>query len=72
MKGDKSMHWPRCGLDEFITDLNRYDVYRVVNGSLCHMRTELIDSVERLYCRDCGQPLACSQDTSPTSKGNAS
>jgi hypothetical protein len=48
---------PNCGCDEFITRLNSYDVYRIVDGKPEYQRSETTDE-EELYCRECGEKLA--------------
>lgn len=43
-----------CGGKEFITQLNGYSVYQVIDDKLQFMRQELTDN-ELLHCRDCGK-----------------
>jgi len=47
---------PNCGCDEFITRLNAYDVYRIVDGKPEYQRSELTDETD-LYCRECGERI---------------
>lgn len=45
-----------CGSDEFITQLNQYDIYTVDdNGNLIFWKSEVTDEPPRFYCRDCRQ-----------------
>ncbi len=44
----------KCGSKEFITQLNGYSVYQVIDDKLQFMSQELTDD-ELLYCRDCGE-----------------
>jgi len=46
-----------CGSTEFITDLNSYDIYEIIDGELTFMHTEFIDNEEKYYCRKCGEEL---------------
>jgi hypothetical protein len=48
---------PNCGYDEFVTQLNAYDVYRIVDGKPEYQRSELTDETD-LYCRECGEKLS--------------
>ncbi len=49
------MHSCRCGSDEFVTQPNKYDVYRIVDGRMEFQRSELIDDDMVVYCRGCGR-----------------
>jgi hypothetical protein len=44
-----------CGCQEFVTQPNSYDIYKVVNGKLEFQESELIDNKFILYCRECGK-----------------
>jgi hypothetical protein len=44
-----------CGSDEFITNLNAYDVYEVIDGKLSFVKQEHIEEKDLLYCRACGK-----------------
>lgn len=43
-----------CGSREFITQPNRYSVYKIINDKLQFMNQESTDN-ELLYCRDCSK-----------------
>jgi hypothetical protein len=45
----------KCDGEEFITQPNRYDVYKNHDGALVLKSSELIDEPEILYCRDCSE-----------------
>ncbi|GAB6392148.1 MAG: hypothetical protein MdMp014T_1521 [Treponematales bacterium] len=45
---------PNCGCNEFVTQLNAYDVYCIVDGKPEYQRSELTDETD-LYCRECGE-----------------
>jgi predicted nucleic-acid-binding Zn-ribbon protein len=47
----------KCGGQEFITQLNRYDVFSVNGAKLEHTKTEQIDEKIILYCRNCFSTL---------------
>ncbi len=44
-----------CGSDEFVTQPNRYDVYRIVDGRLEFQRSLLTDDEVAVYCRGCSR-----------------
>ena len=44
-----------CGSKEFVTQLNGYGVYQVINDKLQFIRQELTNDTELLYCSDCGK-----------------
>lgn len=44
-----------CGSKEFVTQLNAYDVYELMDGDMCLIRSELTNGEEYYYCRDCGE-----------------
>ncbi len=46
-----------CGCDEFITNPNKYDIYKIINGKLEFQRSELIDDKIELFCRECSLKL---------------
>ena len=46
-----------CGCEEFISQLNRYDVFINENGKLVYSKSEYIDDKEVLYCRNCSEIL---------------
>lgn len=51
----ESNHCQVCGCDEFVTPLNSYDVYQIIDGKPAFVRTEVADIEFVLYCRECGQ-----------------
>jgi len=53
-----------CGSDEFITQLNAYDVYATDDeGILQYFKTESTNEPNRYFCRECGQEY--DEDLSP-------
>jgi len=46
-----------CGCNEFITNPNKYDTYKIINGKLEFQRSELIDDKIELFCRECSRKL---------------
>jgi Zn finger protein HypA/HybF involved in hydrogenase expression len=49
----------KCGNNEFISQLNQYDIF-IANGSkLEYAKTELIDEPVSLYCRECYKTIFC-------------
>jgi hypothetical protein len=42
-----------CGCDEFITQPNKYDIYRIIDNEPVFQRKELISEKEELLCRNC-------------------
>jgi len=44
-----------CGSTEYITDLNSYDIYEIIDGKLEFQRSELINDKIKFYCRECGE-----------------
>jgi len=47
----------KCGGEEFITSLNSYDVYRIVEGKPVFVKTEVANMDFVLFCRECGQRI---------------
>jgi len=45
----------KCGGEEFITQPNRYDVYKNHNGAVELQSSKFIDEPEILYCRECSE-----------------
>ncbi len=43
--------------DEFITQPNKYEVYKIVNNKLEYQNTEIIGEKINLYCRECSAEL---------------
>jgi len=52
-----SMKPCKCGSTEFITELNSYDIYNIVNNKLEFIKSEIIDNEIKLYCRNCSEEL---------------
>jgi len=46
-----------CGSTEFITELNSYDVYELINGKLEFQHSEIIDDEINFFCRNCSKEL---------------
>ena len=46
-----------CGCQEFISQPNRYDVFKSENGKVVFQYSEIIDDESILYCRDCSEIL---------------
>jgi len=44
-----------CGSTEIITDLNSYDIYKIIEGKLEFQSSELINDEIKFYCRECGE-----------------
>jgi len=42
-----------CGCDEFTTNPNKYDIYKIIDGKLEFQKSELIDDKIVLFCREC-------------------
>jgi predicted nucleic-acid-binding Zn-ribbon protein len=47
----------KCGNDEFISQLNHYDIFTANGGKLEYIKTELTEEKIVLYCRNCSEPL---------------
>lgn len=45
---------PKCGSDEFITDLCRYDVMNYSKGRFEVVKSYHVDDNVSIFCRDCG------------------
>ena len=45
----------KCGINEFITKPNSYDVYQIVDGKLEYKNAESVNDKLILYCRECGE-----------------
>jgi len=41
-----------CGCEEFITQPNRYDIYRITGGRMELLRSEPVDGELTVYCRN--------------------
>jgi hypothetical protein len=57
MKINNSIKCKSCFGQEFVTEPNQYDIYEVFEEKLILLRTEQVDDVFRLYCRDCSEEL---------------
>ncbi len=44
----------KCSSNEFITQLNSYDLYQVVDGKLKFQKSEIINEKTKFFCRECG------------------
>lgn len=53
----KDIKCANCGSKEFITQANKYDVYKVIDNELQLVNTENIDDENIFYCRECGELL---------------
>lgn len=42
---------------EFITKLNKYSIYEVINNELEYQKDETIEEKFQLYCRECSEEL---------------
>jgi len=51
----------KCGSTEFVSNLNSYDVFELVDGKLEFQRKENIDNKEEIFCRECGKKLKTKQ-----------
>ncbi len=51
-----------CGCEEFISRLNRYDVYEHQEGKLVFVQSELVNEPLELFCRACSNPLEFNTD----------
>jgi predicted nucleic-acid-binding Zn-ribbon protein len=57
MKQVNKSKCPKCGSAEFITQPNRYDCLRIVNGKFQVENSEFINEKERIFCRECGAEI---------------
>jgi hypothetical protein len=46
-----------CGSTEFVSNLNSYDIFELVDGKLEFQRSEFIDDKKEIFCRECGKKL---------------
>jgi len=49
------MECKSCGCSEFISQLNRYDIFKTEKGKIVYQNTENTDEELILYCRDCSE-----------------
>jgi hypothetical protein len=61
MKKSKKIECKNCGSQEFITALNAYDIYEVIDKKLIKVKTECTDDEFELFCRDCSEKLNTSE-----------
>ena len=45
-----------CGCEEFVSELNQYDVMIFRDGEFQIIRSEYVDS-EKIFCRECGKEV---------------
>lgn len=57
MKQVSKSKCPKCGSVEFITQPNRYDCLRIINGQLQVEKSEFADEKEGVFCRECGAEI---------------
>lgn len=46
-----------CGCTEFISQLNKYDVFEVIDNTIVLVDSEQIEDKLILYCRDCSEEI---------------
>lgn len=51
-----------CGCSEFISNPNRYDIFRGGDNKLVLVENESIEDELQLYCRDCSTKLEFNQN----------
>ncbi len=61
MSKSKRIACKSCGNQEFITALNAYDVYEVIDKKLIKVETEHTDDEFKLFCRECSEELNTSE-----------
>jgi hypothetical protein len=61
MKKSKKIACKKCGSQEFITALNAYDIYEVIDKKLIKVDTEYTDDEFELFCRECSEKLDTSE-----------
>ncbi len=57
MKQVSKYQCPKCGSVEFITQPNRFDCLKFVNGQFQVEKSEFINDAERIFCRECGAEI---------------
>lgn len=62
IKENKKYSCSKCGCEEFITNLNRYDIYKSINGKLIFEKSENVDEKTNLFCRDCSAKIYINED----------
>jgi hypothetical protein len=58
MKQVNESKCPKCGSLEFITQPNRYDCLRIINGQFQVEKSEFTTEKERIFCRECGAEIS--------------
>jgi hypothetical protein len=54
MEQARNFKCPNCGSQCFVTDPNRYDVLKFVDGDFQIEKSEFINAEFRIFCRECG------------------
>ena len=54
MKQVSNAKCPKCGSEEFISQPNRYDCLRFVNGEFKVEKAKFTNERERFFCCECG------------------
>ena len=54
---NKNLNCKECGNNEFITEPNKYDIYKAEEGKLEFQKEEIIQEAIKLYCRECSEEL---------------
>ena len=49
---NKNLNCKECGNDEFITEPNKYDIYKAEEGKLEFQKEEIIQEAMAKYCRE--------------------
>lgn len=49
--------YPNCGCSEFISELNKYDVYSFKDGNFQIIRSESYDDDGKIFCRECSESV---------------
>ena len=52
----------KCGGDEFATQPNQYDIYKIINDKLEKIETTSTYDEDEYYCVDCGEELIGAED----------
>lgn len=47
----------KCGSDEFISNLNKYDILAYYNGKFHIISSEFAEIDCQIFCRDCGEAV---------------
>jgi len=57
MKQVSNSKCPKCGSEDFITQLNRYDCLKFVSGEFQAEKSEFVNEKERVFCRECSNEI---------------